>query len=212
MSEWITGVIESMGYWGVAFLMALENVFPPIPSELVMPLAGYVSSQGSLDVWLVVVVGTVGAVIGTLPWYGLARWLNKDKVYAWVERHGHWLTVERRELEHAEKWFSRRGRWVVAAARLVPGVRTLISVPAGFAKVPLLQYLAYTLAGTVLWTGALAHLGKALGENYSRISNYVGHITYGVVGTLLLIYLVRLVRMRRRNHTRSATARRQRHA
>ncbi len=137
MGDWITRIIESMGYWGVAFLMALENVFPPIPSELVMPLAGYVSSQGSLDVWIVTLAGSLGAVIGTLPWYGVARWLDKNKVYAWVDRHGHWLTVERGELERAEKWFSSRGRWIVAAGRLVPGLRTLISVPAGFAKVPL---------------------------------------------------------------------------
>lgn len=210
MDDWITGTIESMGYWGVAFLMALENIFPPIPSELVMPLAGYVSSQGSLDVWLVTVVGSLGAVIGTLPWYGIARWLNKDKVYAWVDRHGHWLTVERKELERAEHWVSQRGRWVVAAGRLVPGVRTLISVPAGFAKVPFWQYLAYSVAGTLVWTGALAHLGKALGENYSRIATYVGHITYAVIGSMLLIYLVRLVRMRRRNHDRNP--RRESHA
>ena len=212
MDEWITGTIESMGYWGVAFLMALENVFPPIPSELVMPLAGYVSSQGSLDVWLVTVVGSLGAVIGTLPWYGIARWLNKDKVYAWVDRHGHWLTVERAELERAERWVSRRGRWVVAAGRLVPGVRTLISVPAGFARVPFAAYLLYSIAGSLVWTGALAHLGKALGENYSRISTYVGHITYAVVGSMLLVYLVRLVRMRRKNHQRRSSARRESHA
>jgi membrane protein DedA with SNARE-associated domain len=158
------------------------------------------------------VIGSVGAVLGTLPWYGIARWLDKDKVYAWVDRHGHWLTVERGELERSEKWFSNRGRWIVAAGRLVPGLRTLISVPAGFAKVPFGQYLAYSLAGTLIWTGALAHLGKALGENYSRISTYVGHITYAVVGSMLLVYLVRLVRMRRRNHARGAAGRRESHA
>lgn len=195
-------MVESMGYWGVALLMMLENVFPPIPSELVMPLAGFVSSQGGMNFWLLTLMGTVGTLVGTLPWYGLARWLDRDKLRAWVDRHGHWLTVDNKELDRAERWFGQHSGWIVAAARLVPGVRTMISVPAGFCRMPLPKYLAYSAAGTLLWTGLLAFLGQTLGHKYEQVGNYVGPISYVVLGTMLAIYLVRLVRMRRRNHAR----------
>ena len=108
------------------------------------------------------------------------------------------------ELDRAERWFGRHGRWMVVVGRLVPGVRTMISVPAGFCKMPLGQYLGYSMIGTLVWTGALAYLGKVLGESYEQISTYVGPITYVVLGTMLLVYLVRVVRMRRRNHARRA--------
>jgi membrane protein DedA with SNARE-associated domain len=96
----VTGAVESLGYVGVVLLMALENIFPPIPSEVIMPLTGHSASQGKLNLWLAL-FGAFGILVGTLPWYGLASWLDKDQVYGWVERHGHWLTVERRELERA---------------------------------------------------------------------------------------------------------------
>ena len=202
MDSWVTGTVESMGAFGVMLLMALENVFPPIPSELIMPLAGFVSSQGDINIWLAIALGSVGSLAGTLPWYGVARWLDRDKAHEWIDKHGHWLTIDRDELERAEKWFSQHGRWVVAIGRLVPGVRTLISVPAGFCRMPLGKYLAYSAIGTVVWTGGLALLGKLLGEKYESIGNYIGPITYGVLGTMLVIYVVRLIKMRRKNHRR----------
>lgn len=202
MNDWVTGIVESMGYFGVALLMALENVFPPIPSEVVMPLAGFNASQGDHNVWLMIVAGTVGALVGTLPWYGLARWLDREKVHDWVDKHGHWLTVDRQELERAEKWFSRHGSWVVAVGRCVPAVRTLISVPAGFCGMPFWKYMLYSTAGTVVWTGALALIGKALGDRYDAISKYLGPVSYAIIGIMFLIYIVRVVRMRHKNHAR----------
>lgn len=200
MDSWVTGIVESMGALGVALLMALENIFPPIPSELVMPLAGYTASEGDLDIWLAIALGSVGSLVGTLPWYFLARWANRDKFHDWVDKHGHWLTLDNGELERVEKFFGKHGRWVVVVGRLIPGVRTLISVPAGFCKMPLVKYLAYSMIGTVIWTGALGLVGKVLGDKYDSISTYLGPITYGVIGVMLLVYLVRLVKMRHRNH------------
>lgn len=204
MNDWVTNMVESMGYLGVGLLMMLENVFPPIPSELVMPLAGYVCSKGQMNLWLAIAAGSVGTLIGTLPWYGLARWLDREKVRDWIDRHGHWLTVDNDELDRAERWFDRHGAWMVIVGRLVPGIRTLISVPAGFCRMPLLKYLLYSALGTVVWTGILAYLGKVLGERYETIGKYVGPVSYVVLGTMLLIYVVRLVRMRRRNHDRAS--------
>jgi membrane protein DedA with SNARE-associated domain len=202
MDSWVTSTVESMGYFGVALLMALENIFPPIPSELIMPLAGYVAARGDLSLWVVVAFGTVGAVAGTLPWYGVARWLDRDGVHRWVDRHGHWLTIDCDELERAERWFEKRGRLMVAIGRLIPGVRTIISVPAGYCAMPLGEYLAFSTIGTVVWTGALAYAGLALGQSYANVSRYLGPVTWVVLGVLVLIYLVRLVRMRKRNHAR----------
>lgn len=202
MDDWVTNTVQSMGYFGVLFLMALENVFPPIPSEVIMPLTGYSAAQGKLNLWLAVLVGSLGTLVGTLPWYGLARYANKQRFYQWVEHHGHWLTLERSELERAERWFGKRGSWIVAAGRLVPGVRTLISVPAGFCGMPLGKYLAYSAVGTLIWTGALAYLGHLLGQKYMQVSHYLGPVTWGILGTILVVYLVRLVRMRQRNHAR----------
>src|SRR5690606_26713777 len=101
VDDWVTGIVESMGYAGIALLMALENVLPPIPSELIMPLAGYNAEQGHVNLWGAIAAGTFGTLVGTLPWYAAARWLERDRVYRWVEHHGHWLTVERKELERA---------------------------------------------------------------------------------------------------------------
>jgi membrane protein DedA with SNARE-associated domain len=152
---WVTGTVESMGYVGVALLMALESIFPPIPSELIMPLAGYVAARGDLRIWVVIAAGTVGAVVGTLPWYGLARWLDRDGVHRFVDRHGHWLTIDCDELERAERWFDKHGRWMVAVGRLIPGVRTVVSVPAGYCSMPLGEYLGFSTLGT----GATTHAG-----------------------------------------------------
>lgn len=202
MNSWIGSVIERLGSAGVALLMALENVFPPIPSEVIMPLAGYTASQGELSLWLVITMGTLGTVVGTLPWYGIARWVGTERVNAWVDRHGHWLTVERRELERAERWFARRGRWMVGLGRLVPGIRTLISVPAGFCAMPLPSYLFYSSLGSLAWTALLAYLGSLLGKNYERVAGYVDPIAWTVLAAVFASYLVRLARMRRRNHAR----------
>lgn len=206
VDDWVTNTVQSMGYFGVLLLMALENVFPPIPSELIMPLTGYSAAQGKLNLWLAVLVGSLGTLVGTLPWYGLARLANKQRFYRWVEHHGHWLTLERSDLERAERWFGHRGNWIVAVGRLVPGVRTLISVPAGFCRMPLGTYLAYSAAGTLIWTGVLAYLGHLLGRKYTQVSDYLGLITWGVLGVIFLVYSVRLVRMRQRNHARRARA------
>jgi membrane protein YqaA with SNARE-associated domain len=131
MFDWITGLVERTGYVGIALLMLAENVFPPIPSELIMPLAGFAAAQGELGMAGVVAAGTAGALAGALLWYGLGRWVGLERLKRWAAEHGRWLTVSPDDLDRAAAWFGRHGGAAVLVGRLVPAVRTLISVPAG---------------------------------------------------------------------------------
>ena len=180
MFEWITSIIRRLGYTGVAILTLLENVFPPIPSELVIPLAGYVAAQGDLRLWLVIVMGTVGSLAGAWLWYELGRRIGERRLRAWVERHGKWLTLGTKDIDRAQDWFRRHGGAAVFFGRLVPGVRTYVSLPAGFSGMPLPAFLLYSALGTALWTSALAGAGVLLRANFNRVSDSLNVVTNGL--------------------------------
>jgi membrane protein DedA with SNARE-associated domain len=156
MFEWITGFMNSMGYIAILFLMFLENVFPPIPSELIMPLAGFTASQGKLTLIGVIIAGTIGSVLGTLPLYYVGHVIGEERLKKWAEKHGKWLTVSPDDIENASRWFQRHGNIAVLVGRLVPGVRSLIAVPAGIAKMSMPLFLAYSAVGSAMWTTCLA--------------------------------------------------------
>jgi membrane protein DedA with SNARE-associated domain len=193
MFDWVTGFVEQSGYPAVALLMLLENVFPPIPSELIMPLAGYSASQGRLDIVLVILSGTVGSVLGATLWYAAGRWLGCARVRSLAARHGRWLTVTPAQVDHARDWFRRYCGKAVLIGRLVPAVRTLISVPAGIAGMALPRFLACTTLGTLAWTGLLAGAGYLLGGQYDRVSAWIDPVSNVVVGLLALWYVYRVV-------------------
>jgi membrane protein DedA with SNARE-associated domain len=182
----------------VALLMFLENVVPPIPSELVMPLAGFQASQGTTSLLAVIVGGSLGSLAGTCGWYWLGRRWGHERVAGFVERHGHWLTISPAELERSRRWLATKGRWSLLVARLVPGVRTLISLPAGAAEVPLGPFLAFSAVGTVLWTALLAYAGMKLGERHGELAHQLGQLSSAVIFGLVAIYVVRLLGRRRR--------------
>lgn len=198
MSDLITGWIERFGYFGIALLMAVENVFPPVPSELIMPFAGYVAAKGELNIVGVVAAGALGSVLGTLPWYWLGRRIGRERLARWVKAHGRWFTVTPDELQRAERWFERSGGWALLLGRLVPAVRSVISMPAGVESMPLAKMLAWSAAGTLLWSGALATLGFLLESRYERITPWVDRISIGVLGFLLAAYVWRVVRFKPR--------------
>ena len=200
MAHWVTNAVESMGVWGVLLLMFLENVLPPIPSELIMPLAGFQSSRGDMTFWGVVAAGTAGSVLGALPLYYLGRVIGRERLRRWVARRGHWLALSPDDLDAAEGWFSRHCGAAVFFCRLVPGVRSLISIPAGLHCMPLATFLLYTAAGTAIWAGVLAYLGRLLGANYGRVEKWLGPATYVVIGAIVVAYVVRVVRLRRKAH------------
>jgi len=196
MFDWITGFIEQSGYPGIALLMLLENVFPPIPSELIMPLAGYAATQGRLNILLVVAAGSLGSVAGALLWYCVGRWLGCERVRRFAGRHGRWLTVTAAEVDHARDWFRRHCGKAVFIGRLVPAIRTLISIPAGIAEMGLVRFLIYTVAGTVLWTGALAGAGYLLGAQYQQVSSWLNPASNVILGALVLWYVYRVATFR----------------
>lgn len=194
MLEWITGLMNSMGYFGVALLMFLENVFPPIPSELIMPLAGYIVTQGKLSFFGVVLAGTIGSVVGALPLYYVGKMVGQQRLKTWADKYGRWLTVSSEELDKTKAWFDKRGGMAVLICRLVPGVRSLISIPAGINEMNLGVFLLYTTIGAGVWSALLATAGKLLGNNFKQVDKFLGPASYVILGALVIVYIVRVIR------------------
>lgn len=192
MFDWVVATIDSWGYLGVFFLMVAENVFPPIPSEVIMPLAGFLAGSGRMSLSLTMLVGTLGSVIGTLMWYYIGLWFGEERLKRFAARHGRWLTLSPGDIDAAHGWFVRHGAMAVFFGRMIPAIRTLISVPAGLARMPLWQFLIYTVAGSALWTGVLTFAGLALHENYARVADYVDPVSKLVVVAVVAIYLYRV--------------------
>lgn len=197
MASWIEGIVQTTGVLGVAFLMFLENVFPPIPSELIMPLAGYTASQGHANILLVIVAGTIGSLAGGFFWYLLGRWVGEEGLKRIADRYGRWLTLSRSDIDKADDWFDTHGHKAVLLGRLVPTVRTLISIPAGLSEMPVRRFLIYSAIGTAAWTTILALLGYGLGSQYERVNAWMDPVSYGVLGLIVLIYLYRVITFRK---------------
>jgi membrane protein DedA with SNARE-associated domain len=202
MTEWVTGVVEALGYAGVFGLMVLENVLPPIPSEVIMPLAGFASARGDLSFVGVVLAGTLGSVVGALPLYYLGHAVGERRLRSWVERRGRWLGLGLDDLDRVQASFDRHGRRAVLLGRLVPGVRSLISVPAGVAGMPLVPFLLYTALGSGAWSALLALAGRLLGADYGRVEGVVGPAGLAVFGGLAVALVVWVIRRRRRGARR----------
>ncbi len=196
MPNWVAGLMEEGGYATVALLMFLENVFPPIPSELIMPLAGYAAHRGELNIGLVVAFGSLGSLAGALLWYCVGRWLGCERLKRIAARHGRWLTVSPQEIDQADAWFDRHGAKAVLIGRLVPAVRTLISVPAGLSGMSLRRFVIYTSIGTVIWTTLLAAAGWLLGNGYDQVSAYMAPVSNAIVGAIALWYAYRVATFR----------------
>ncbi len=180
MDDWIFQVITTLGYLGLALLLVAENLFPPIPSEVVLPLAGFVVGRGDLGFWQALLASTTGSVVGALILYALGRYGGRGLVL----RYGSWLRVSAKELERAEGWFRRYGDWVVLFARVVPLARSIVSIPAGTMQMPLLRFTVLTAVGSGVWNVPLIGAGVALGANWARISGWIG--SYSDVALILL--------------------------
>lgn len=194
MASWVMRMIHSAGSPAIALLMFIENVFPPIPSELIMPLAGYMVTRDQLSMVAIIAAGTIGSVLGALPLYYLGRKVGEERMKKMAERHGRWVTVSPDEIDRAKGWFDRHGGMAVLFCRLIPGVRSLISIPAGIGRMNLASFLAYTTIGSAIWTGLLAWLGYALGSNFEKVGEYLDPVSWVVLGGLLAMYVWRVVR------------------
>jgi len=194
-----------LGYGAIFTAMLLENVFPPIPSELIMPLGGFYVQQGTLQLVPVVLAGVLGTVAGALPWYALGRLVNEQRLEAWLQRHGRWLGISVAELGRTRTWFERHGNAVVFWGRLVPGIRTLISVPAGVEMMPLPPFLLWTTMGSLLWTTLLTGAGMALGPAYEQVEIWLEPVSAAakVILVVILLGLVAFVGLRLLRRARS---------
>ena len=192
MSDWVVRLIDQSGYLGIGFLMFLETIFPPIPSEVIMPVAGVAAGQGKLQYWLVVASGTTGAMLGNIVWYLAARALGLDRLHPIIDRWGRWLTITWPEVQRADRWFREHGMLFVFLGRLVPTVRSLVSVPAGLLHMQFRRFLAASIIGTAGWTALLALAGFKLGENYERIDDFIGPASNAVLVTLAIGYAWRV--------------------
>ena len=194
VGQWVLDVIGALGYLGLALLLIAENLFPPIPSEVVLPLAGFLVGRGELNLWGALPAATFGSVAGAVVLYGLGRWGGRRLVL----RYGKWLRVDEEGLRRAEGWFGRYGDWIVLVARVVPVARSIVSVPAGTAKMPLPRFVVLTTVGSAAWNGFLIGAGVALGANWRVVQNWVGSYSEGVLvfGTaaVALFLLLRHVR------------------
>lgn len=163
-------MISALGYLGLALLLIAENLFPPIPSEVVLPLAGFLVGRGDLSFFGALAAATTGSTAGALILYAMGRWGGRRLVL----RYGRWLRVDRPRLARAEGWFTRWGDWVVLVARVVPVARSVVSIPAGTAKMPLARFLILTTLGSAAWNALLIGAGVILGANWSTVQNWVG--------------------------------------
>ncbi len=193
MSDWILGLIEQSGYLGVGFLMFLETVFPPIPSEVIMSLTGIAAARGQLNLSFAIAAGTAGAMLGNILWYLAARALGHDRLKPFVKRHGKWLTVNWRDVQKAHDWFDRYGIVIVLVGRVMPTIRSLISIPAGLLDMRFRNFVIASTVGTAIWTALLAIAGYKLRENYADIDQWIEPLSNIVLLMLVGGYVWRLL-------------------
>ncbi len=193
MDELIIETIAKGGYLGIFFLMALENVFPPIPSEVIMGIGGVLVARGEMQFWPLLIIATIGTVLGNYFWYWLGDWYGYRRLAPVIDRWGRWLTLEWEDVERAIAFFQRHGDWVIFVLRFSPGLRTIISLPAGLAHMPLWRFLFFTFLGSVIWNAALIMSGKWLAQWLGESQQALGYIIVGLIGIGLLWYGWRVV-------------------
>ncbi len=192
--EQVTNIVMLFGYWGIAFLMLLENVIPPIPSELIMPLAGFAVARGEMNMLGAIAAGTSGSVLGGFIWYYIGERLGLERICILADRYGKWLGISSKEVQATQQWFIKKGGlWAIGLGRLVPGIRTYISVPAGIAKMPIFTFLLYSTIGSLAWTTFLAFAGLWLGESYEKVGEFLGPISKFVLGAIAIFIIGRVL-------------------
>ncbi|WP_433278189.1 DedA family protein [Pseudonocardia xinjiangensis] len=198
MADWVFAIVDRLGAAGVGLLILLENLIPPIPSEVILPLAGFRARTGTLNVLTVWPAATAGSVLGALMLYGLGAWLGYDRLHRLAARRWFVLASEK-DLDRGRELFDRHGGKVVLFARCVPFLRSVVSIPAGIAGMPLGRFLLLTTVGSGVWNAVFIALGWVLGENWDSVEGWLGPISYGVIGLVvvgLIVLVIRRVRAR----------------
>lgn len=196
MTNWVLHLIDAGGYWGIFLLMVLENVFPPIPSELIMGIGGIRVGQGRMDMAPLLLAGTCGTTIGNYVWYLIGWKLGFTRLKPLIDRFGRWATLEWRDVEALNRLFARRGDAIVFIFRFMPALRTMVSLPAGLFRMGHIRFLLWTAAGALIWNVILAYAGYALGANFKEIDKYIGPAATVTVALAVIFYLYRLITWR----------------
>ena len=193
MEDWIIRLVEWGGYWGVALLMLLETVFPPVPSEVIMTVAGVSAARGTMTLEGTIFAGTAGAMLGNWFWYWLAIKFGEARMHVFIDKYSRWLTLDWDEVERGERLFAKYGSTIVLIARMIPTLRSLISVPAGLFKMSLRRFLVFSTIGTLGWSAALAGAGYFLGSQFGDVEQWLGPLSTAAIAAIVLTYLWRVV-------------------
>ncbi len=202
MEEWITSVMSDYGYFGIFLLIMLENIFPPIPSEVILTVGGFMTTTTAMTIPGVILASTAGSVIGAVLLYGVGLLLDVERLEKIVDKYGNWLRVKKDDIHKADAWFDRFGIWTVFFGRLIPVVRSLISIPAGMSNMRFWLFITFTTIGTLLWNTVLVFVGEAVGENREQIMHQLelySNVVYALIGIGFIVavwYYIRKIRIR----------------
>ena len=191
MLDWISDtavdIIDRLGYVGVALLVALENLFPPIPSEVVLPFAGFVARDGRASLPGMIIAATVGSLIGAWALYGIAAWIGPERLERFLLRYGRWLRLTPADITRAEQWFDRRANVAVLVGRCIPLIRSLISIPAGFRRMPFGLFTLFTVLGSLVWNTVMIGVGYALRSRWDRVEPVLSVVQYVVIAAIVVL-------------------------
>lgn len=192
LSHFIIQFIHSTSYFGIFILMLLESALIPIPSEITMPFSGFLASQGVLNLWLIVIVGTVANLAGSLVAYGIGYFLEETVLLTLIKKYGKFILISEKEYNHATHWFQKYGDKIIFISRLLPAVRTVISLPAGVFRMDIKKFIIYTTVGCFIWSLFLTYIGFTLGANWRSLDVYYRKFEYAIVAVIIiaLVYFV----------------------
>lgn len=194
LTEWIISIMEQLGYLGIALLMFLDNIFPPIPSEIIMPSAGYSASQGQLTLFGVIIAGCFGSLLAAALLYWIGYKFNHDSIFRFVDRYGRYMFIKSSDVKKSLDWFEHYGHRIVFFGRMIPAVRSLISIPAGMSRMPFWKFMFYSGLGTIIWTTFLACVGFYFGENQQLMQQIFSQVSHGIILIILVIIAILLYR------------------
>ncbi|WP_431799903.1 DedA family protein [Halobacillus andaensis] len=200
MENWLINIINEYGYMGILLLIAVENVFPPVPSEVILTFGGFITHSSSLTITGVVIASTAGSVIGAVFLYGIGLQIDVSRLERIVDKWGSFLRLTKKDIYRADAWFDKYGPWTVFFCRFVPLIRSLISIPAGMSNMNLPLFLALTTFGTLIWNVVLVNLGASVGSSWEDIVHYMdlySRVIYVLLGILLILLFVLIVKRRR---------------
>ncbi|GBF74230.1 alkaline phosphatase [Paenibacillus sp. 598K] len=204
MEQWITQFMEQYGYWGILLMIAVENLFPPIPSEVILTFGGFMTTNTGMTVPGVIAFATAGSVGGAVILYGIGLLIDVERLERIVDRYGHILRIKREDIRRADAWFDNYGYWTVLFCRMVPLVRSLISIPAGMSNMRFGLFLLFTTIGTLAWNTILVLIGAALGDSWEQVLYYMdiySNIVYAALAIGAIAIVVLYIRKRRKSQS-----------